>query len=474
MSRTRPWFVVLAVAAGLWACGCDDDPAVDDDDTGDDDSAADDDDDSLPTEAQVEDVTWRLHDHIETLIFVNWTQLVETTASVEYTFENEEWHRSPPRETGAGEQEQILLGIPYGMDVRFRIVNDWGAGPTVTEEHQAQTGDHPEGLPLPSLLVSDPAAYDPAGRFLVSSINAFDGGWTGGDYWKFILDRQGRMVWAMLTPDNDWTTFMRVSADGDDLLWDASTFWSDLDMGAGSRVHRMKIDGTIVESYDTPGLHHAFTELPDETLVWGSATWWNEVLVKLEPGGEVEAIWDCGEFHDSLGVLQQCQSNTVYWNEATDSFLYCSYTTNTVVEVDHQTGAAMRWWGQLPYAWGFEPIESTFWWQHGAHITGDGTLLVSTYAASGDTELVAREYEIDEDDEVLRQVWSFGEGEGVEGDTAGEAHRLPSGNTLHNYGEGCRMREVTPDGDVVWDVDWVGTKLQGRSVFVEDLYAFEP
>lgn len=471
MLRTDASLALIALITAVGLYGCDDGGVVIGDD---DDSATDDDDDVSYTEAQVEDVSWRSHDDIESLIYVSWTQLEDATAYVEYTFEDDQWHHSPPKQTDAGEHEQILLGIPYDMDLRFRVVNDWGEGPAFTEEYDAYTGYLPGGLPIPTLLASDPAAYEPTGRFLVSSINANDGGWTGGDYWKFILDRQGRVVWALLTPQHHWTIFMRVSVDGNDLLWDQATFWPDMDQGAGSQVHRMKIDGSDVEVYSTPGLHHAFTELPDETLVWGSATWWSEELVKMEPGGAVESIWDCGDFHDSLGVYQQCQSNTVFWNEATDSFLYSFYTTNSVIEIDHQSGSAMRWWGHLPYAWDFDPPESAFWWQHGANITGDGTLLLSTYEDEYDSALVAREYEIDEANEVLHEVWSFGEGEGVEGDTAGEAHRLPAGNTLHNYGEGCRMREVTPLGDVVWDVDWEGTKLQGRSVFVEDLYAFEP
>ncbi len=55
---------------------------------------------------------------------------------------------------------------------------------------------------------------------------------------------------------------------------------------------------------------------------------------------------------------------------------------------------------------------------------------------------------------------------------------MPGGNTLQNYGSNLRLREVTPDGAVVWDVQWPTTapsfSVVGRSVMIEDLYALAP
>ena len=255
--------------------------------------------------------------------------------------------------------------------------------------------------------------------------------------------------------------------------WDQQTFWPEWDEGAGSRVHRWKIDGTAVETVATPGLHHAFTELADETLVWGAADWETEALVARPPGGLISTLWRCDEFHDLVGSDQVCQSNSLSWHEPSDTFLYSFYTTSTVVEIDHATGESLRWWGHLPGSWEFDPVESAFHWQHGAVFTDEGTLLLSTYSAEMVPEGVVREYALDADTETLRQVWTFGEGEFLWTVTGGEAHRLPGGNTLHNQGSGGRLREITPDGRVVWDVAF-GDRLLGRTVFVDDLYAFSP
>ena len=52
----------------------------------------------------------------------------------------------------------------------------------------------------------------------------------------------------------------------------------------------------------------------------------------------------------------------------------------------------------------------------------------------------------------------------------GEAHRLPRGNTLHNYGTAARIREVTPEGEVVWDVGFSQGSWLGRTTPIANLY----
>ena len=88
--------------------------------------------------------------------------------------------------------------------------------------------------------------------------------------------------------------------------------------------------------------------------------------------------------------------------------------------------------------------------------------------------------EIDHTDgQVVRQFghlpWCRGSGHGT------LRRRSPSpavgkydAQLLHNYGSGARVRGATPDGDVVWEARWGGSKLLGRTVWLEDLYDFAP
>ena len=293
----------------------------------------------------------------------------------------------------------------------------------------------------------------------------------------------GRYVWALETPDEHWSIFLRQSRDGTEILWDEATYWSSFSGdGEDGQVHRMKIDGTITASVATPGLHHAFVELGDGRLAWGDASAdWYEDLVEYAPSGEIVTVWSCEDFLSTLdlpeGMSEEeqwkynyCESNTLYWHEETDTFLYSFYTNSSVIELD-QSGNTLHYWGQNP-SWDFEPSSSQFSWQHGAHFLEDGHILLSTHTTAGELETVVREYVVNEETQALEEVWSFGEGEGIHADTAGEAHRLDNGNTLHNYGSSAHLREVNPGGEIVWEVDWSGNRLLGRSVFLEDLYNF--
>ena len=479
---SRGFWVIAAIALGAWIAGCagggvvveDDDDVADDDATADDDDATADDDDTTPPDGPVAHVQWRLHDDIESLIYVSWDQIEGAAVHVEYSFDEGVWLSTPEFDAAVGEQETLLLGIPYDSDVRLEVVADTGDGPVSSAEVEAATGPLPTGLPVGSLLQSEPDAWEPTGVYLLGSINEYDGGWTGGRYWKWILDRQGRVVWAQETPDGNWTIYMRVGLNGVDLLWDEFTFWNSWDEGAASKVHRMKIDGTVVQTYDTPGGHHAFVELSDGAIAYGAADWESETLDKLNADGTYETIWDCRDFHQSIGVNQMCQSNSLFWHEPSDTFLYSFYTTEAVLEIDHGSGQVIRQWGHLPGSWAFDPADAAFWWQHGVTYTDAGTLLVSTHSLPSSEELCVREYEVDDDTQTLHEVWNFGVGAQAMGPYAGEAHRLPGGNTLHNFGSGARVREASPAGDVVWEVRWGGSKLLGRTVWLDDLYAFAP
>jgi hypothetical protein len=441
--------------------------------------------DSGPTiqdfeDPQADDVTYVLHDSIETLVYVNWTQTEPATVWVEYSFDTDEWLSTPTLEIAtADDVSLLLLGIPYQTEFSYRVVNDFGSGAVTGEQYEGETGGWPDGLPEPTLVSSDDTQYDPSGKYLMGSVNEKSCGWCSGVYWKYFIDRKGRVVWADKTGGGDWTVFMRVDVAGDAILYDQATWWSDWDMGAASKIHKIKIDGTVVETVSAPGLHHAFTQLPDGRLVWGAATSWSSEELYVQDGaGGVDSLWNCDQWKDEADERwNDCQSNTLFYDTSSNSFYYSFYSLDTIVQVDGTTGASLRWFGDIDNAWTFSPPNSQFWWMHGVNILENGNLLTSTHCEEWSSQCCAREYEFNDATEKLEQVWSFGDGAGsdtVNADTAGEAHRLANGNTLHNYGSGSRMREVTNGGEVVWDLKFNSGQLIGRTVFVEDLYAFAP
>jgi len=434
----------------------------------------------------------RQHDTIGSILIASWTQETKGQGHVEYNFDDDIWMLTPTAEYEVGSHEVLLLGIPYQTDVAIRLVMQTENGEKHSEVISEETADMPPGLPVPELVTAVPSLYYGQGQFLYTSINGSPGGWTGGQFWQVIIDRQGRVVWAMKTPDQHWTLWTQVSYDGDDLMWDESTVWSWAS-SEPSQVHRMKIDGTILESYETPGLHHAWDELADGSIIWGAIINSNEEwLQKLSMDGTEQTVWRCSDFEVEMQgeTGYSCHSNSWWWHEPTDTYLVSFPSSagdvrDTVLHIDN-IGQTIDTWGRLG-DWAFADEQTTFDYQHGVTFTETGNLLVSTklhtsnpyYQSNLDT-LAVREYALDYKTKTLIEVWSFGEDQGIAGNTAGEAHRLSNGNTLHNYGSGARTREITPEGQLVWDLKWTNGdsegsgRLQGRSVFLEDLYDYAP
>ena len=424
------------------------------------------------------DPNFRLHPEVGSLPIVSWTQSRGATVRVEVEVDPGEWTSTPPIEGLVGTNEQTLVGIPFGATVAWRVVADDG---TTLEPEPLTTGPVPDGFPLGEVTVSDPSRWLPEGKFLLTSINARPGGWTGGTYWTFIIDRKGRPVWARQTPQNHWTLFVALDRDGRSLWWDEQTYWASLgvDDGVNSRLHHVWLDAEM-ELVPTPGLHHTWVQLPDGTLVWGSKAHGGiEALVQRVPGQKDETVlWTCEEDWPGSG---ECESNGLFYSEATDTFLYSFYTNNSIVEVDHATGASRWWAGQVADGYAFSPVRSQYLWQHGISYTPTGSLLVSSEWDGGaqppgrcqwmptGCHTWLMEYEVDPASQELRASWV--NDSGVLADTNGQAWRLANGNTLHIVGSAGVVREVdTATGEDVWRVDWHSDRLLGAGQLLDDLY----
>lgn len=431
----------------------------------------------------MEAATAALHAEFRSVVEVRWTQGETADTWVEYRFADEEWQASPRRTVAPGAAAALLLGIPYDEEVRWRIVADLGQGPVHGEEATIRTEPLPEGVPVAESVSGDRDRWEPSLRWLFLSLSERP---RAGDYgllqpwWVLVVDRQGRVVWARRTPTDAASLHPRVAWDGASLLVDESTFWGSFDEGRGSVVHRMYLDGTVAETFPTPGLHHPFTDTPDGALLWNAYAAGDETIEERAPDGTVRTVWDCGDYLATLGESGDCGSNTLAWDEPTGQLLFSSYDLGTVFAVDRATGATLRTYGQLQGSWAMDPADANFWWQHGVHHTEAGTLLASTWQSARGNSTVVREYALDEAASTLREVWNLGVGDRIFGEFMGEPWRLLGGNTLHNTGSLPRVREATPEGEIVWDLDWSqrdggpDDAWLGRSTPVADLYALLP
>lgn len=417
----------------------------------------------------VRGLTAMRHSHSGSMLTVQWDQPVAGQTRVVALLDGQRLEAPLwPREAGA--QRQVFVGLPYDHQGPLWVEVDGVPSAAIT----VTTAPVPYGVPTATVWTAEDEAMEPGMPWLLLSMD----GSTQPDrtFWALIVDRRGRVVWAQEAPADRMFLHPQLTWEGDALLLDHNSFWAVYDEGQGSTVVRQTLDGVVQETIPTPGLHHPFQALPGGAVAWGALEGHGqeERLLIHHPGGTVQELWACSSVPAVADAPDGCISNTLRYDEARGAFLFSFFTLETVFEIDAETGQTRRAFGHLDGAWAFEPADSAFWWQHGVYYTEAGTLLTSARIAPDVDETVVREYRLDEEEQRLVEVWSYGAGEGVYGRVLGEAWRLPGGNTLHNLGEASRLREITPDGRVVWDIGWQRDKWLGRSTPLADLYALLP
>lgn len=391
------------------------------------------------------DVTGALHPEFPSVVVVSWTQDTDATVHLAFTVDGVE-RASPDRALGAGTHEELILGVPYDADTTWRVVAENRAGEDTSAGVTTHTGPVPPGLPLPVSVLD--TGSDPAIPWVLLSMNP-DGGDFGSRWWAMIVDRQGRPVWARQAAPRRMTMHPRVTWGGDALLLDQNSYWATFDGGTAGTVEELTLDGVVRHTFVTPGLHHPHTPLPDGSLAYGAIEWpyRNEYLVVVHRDGTTETLFDCEAWLATIGEGgEYCGSNTLNYDEASDTWIYSFYSFDTILHLDGG-GTPLGWFGNVTGSWAFDPPSSQFWYQHGGHLRAtDGALATSTYDARNPDELVVRVYELDPGRRTLHQIEAYGEGEGVYGEQMGEVSELPSGDELHNYGTLPRVREFTRGG----------------------------
>ncbi len=423
--------------------------------------------------APVADVEVEMHDAVATILVVRWQQVQDADAAwLEFGLADEAWLASPPAPRSAGSHEELILGVPAASTIHIRIVNEADGERLESEQTwTATTGALPVAALEPSISSHDPGLADLA-PWLLGSVELADGEHFEGPFWTWIVDRQGRVVWYHGTPDDRSTTFARVSRDGTHVVMDQGTLFT-FDPEAVPRLQRLDLAHGREETLEVPGMAFAWDTTDDGAVLFDDTDAEGDArLGEQLPDGTRRTVFDCVPWMGDACVDPWCCTpNAIVWVPATDTVLYSMWSTDTVLEIDRDSGEVVRQFGTLEGSWAFDPPEAAFDLQHYPHYTADGTLLVSTHIPDEWYVQKVREFALDDEGEILVEVWSYGDADDPFADLHGEAIRMPGGNTLINYGTEGMLREVTPSGETAWEASWPGATMIGHITPVDDLYA---
>ncbi len=474
----RGGLLCLALAAApCLACSPDRDPA---------------DDPTAPGE--VTDLEVQFDDQFPTVARVSWQTDVPGHSWVAYGVDLE--LLTPVTEEATSDHERVVLGLPAGAEISIQAFTETADGITLASDvHTASIAPPPDELPWIDITVFDEARMHEARWLLVAFVQSHGA-------WVAIIDRAGDYVWYVRTDEDLLTSTPKPGRDGGSLLYAQWDIAQQVDVGG---VIRQPLDGSPRTQSVTVTGHHDFDELPGGDLGWIGLiveTWTVDeveqpiaVDVILEAPEGVghdephETIWSysqdqqpfetCQHFHAeafATGAADWSHANSLMYVEDDDAWTIMSKNLDSIHKVDRVTGHTV---------WQMGGAESDFtmvggeegWWSHGhmSHIWPGGMVVFDNRyhdptqdGAPGVSRVV--EYAWSEATLEVEPIWQYEDPEGRFIPLFGDARKLDNGNVLTSWMTAGLLREIAPDGTVVWQAENELGSSTGRIRLLEDLY----
>jgi len=404
---------------------------------------------------------------------VSWTTDDVAAARVEFGLDGElQWFVEGAAEDVGTEHDVLVIGMKPGSTYTLQAVSIAADG----EEIRSDLLTYETGAVPFDTLVTEVTAYDEA---------AVQPGWTlanvavkGVNYpvTAAMFDMDGDPVWYWRQSDEDGRNDVEVSlVDGDGPA--AQRLLVGAGVTPGMPAVEVDLAGEVVwegpeqngdaQLISVGAMHHSFVKLAN-----------GEYLALFYDGKDGD-LWDVVEQFDAdlnstwSWSAESISTDTYPWGNAVladldaDAAYYNGRMTSTLCKIDRGDGAIL--W-QLGEGGDFSGDPAVAYpWFHEAHapeIQPDGSvLLYDNGGASRDFSRVV-EYALDEHAMTAEIAWEY---PGELADDAwstvamGDADRLANGNTLVTAGtlipgdSPSRVFEVTPQGDIAWELWFSGT-----------------
>jgi hypothetical protein len=243
----------------------------------------------------------------------------------------------------------------------------------------------------------------------------------------------------------------------------------------------VSMDGATEQEIATPYIDHDMALKPDGTIVGivlQGLKGFNQVadsIQEISQTGEMTEIFTAWDYMDVLSPTQLeggnwTHANALDYDPDEDAYYMAMKQLHTMIKVDRSTGE-LDWaiggeGNMFEWAEGTEPLTM----HHQFHAYADNRLVVFENGDPSRGYSMAREFELDTVNMTATEVWSYVREPSVYVFAKGDVERLSNGNTLVTWSSSGEIQEVTPDNEVVWQVN---TDLGSAITFidrVESLY----
>jgi hypothetical protein len=353
------------------------------------------------------------------------------TAHIEFGLDTTYGLRAPV-ELSSPRYRTLLLGMKPSRTHHFRVVVEGHDLTCSSEDFTLTTGPLPDDLP--GVMRTKHAAGTPAGGFFISGF-LIDGP-------AFILDPDGDYVWWYGSGEMGRAT---MSYDGKH-LW-----YAGINVNGGrASMKRVTLDGLVEEDFTAEfgDVHHDFTVLPDETIAFIQHDGERDLVVERAPDGALSVVFDVASAH---GGAAMNHANSIHFWPADDAYTVSDLRQNAYVKVTRQGDVLWVLGGSTS---DFSGAGAVWEAQHGHHLLAEDRLLFFSNGPLRGNPSTVIEVTLDFSSMTATRVWDYESGE--LSTIYGDAQRLANGNTLVTYSSDGLVHEVTPNGQLVEELDFAG------------------
>lgn len=413
-------------------------------------------------------VVAEVSEHVSTVVNVSWTTEEASIGYVQYGL-TEEMDRNTPLEAEKTKEHALsLLGLTADTDYFFRVVTYDGDDAAASDVASVHTGNLPAGMPALS------RKGDGHDQFTLTSL-------LGQRRFVTIINPEGKIVWYH-SEDRDLDFYrVRLSVDGKSLLYNAASVSGD--PADNSEIVRISLDGSKTSAVKVPLLAHDFVEHPDGTLaaivveyrdVDGTEIKGDKIVEVDEDGEEttVWSAWDCFDpvEHPGENMLQGWTfANALDYDPDEEAYYISMRNFSSIAKIDRNSGECEWVLGATASTLEFASGSARFLHEHQFQVLGDHLLVMDNDGSPG-TESRVLEYELDFDNNVATEVWSYISDPSVYTFVLGEPVRLANGDTFINWSAAGQMEYVTKDGDSVWKLNTPAGFVFGFHTMEKSLY----
>lgn len=425
---------------------------------------------------------------------VTWTTDAPGRSWVSFGMSSPDERTTPQTTDLATSHAVTVLGLAAGRPQQLIAWTELEDGTVLQSGVQELT---PAAAPseIPSVTVSktDESRWAGDGYILTSYMQSESS-------YVVILDRRGNHVWYRPAASDLTITTTAPGLDGTSLIYAQYDRAQAEDLGG---IIRQDIRGgdylSVTRSYTA---HHAFAELPEGRMAWlGLDLYYHKTTEgttymaldgiyeaeegdQSEDGYQTDFLWHeydipnptCNHFFADAygtGAYDWTHGNSLMYDEYEDVFYVMSKNVDTILKVDRTSGTVIWTMGGQDSDFEIDgPLSD--WWSH-AHMSymGDGefTLFDNRYH-DDDGGMISRasHYTFDETEMTVKRVWSYQDPNANFIQLLGDVRILPNGNYLVSWTSIGLVNEITPGGEIVWQLGTgVGSAI-GRVHYLADLY----